>query len=86
MTNLSPKHEQLIQSQLATGRYEDAEEVLDLALNLLAYLDEESKSWVDDTKQKIVAGIAELNRGEGVDGSIVMNQFLDKFQTAQWDE
>lgn len=83
MVTLSPKHEQLIESQLSTGRYANADEVLELALRLLVHLDAESQTWLEETRQKIAAGIAELDRGEGVEGSSVMNQFLEKFQTAQ---
>jgi antitoxin ParD1/3/4 len=83
MVNLSAQHEQLIQAQLATGRYANAEEVIDLALHLLVYLDEESQIWIEQTRRKIASGIDELERGEGVEGTAVMNQFLDQFQAAQ---
>jgi antitoxin ParD1/3/4 len=82
MTTLSPKQEQLIQSQLSTGRYANAEEVLELALQLLTHLDSESQEWLEKTRQKIAAGIAELDRSEGVDGATVMNQFLERFQSS----
>jgi antitoxin ParD1/3/4 len=82
MITLNPKHEQLIQSQLSTGRYANAEEVLELALNLLTHLDAESQTWLEETRAKLAVGIAELDRGEGVDGPTVMNQFLEKFQNA----
>jgi antitoxin ParD1/3/4 len=83
MTTLSPQHEQIIQTQLSTGRYTSAEEVLELTLNLLTHLDAESEAWLEETRAKLAVGMAELDRGEGVDGTIVMNQFLEKFQTAQ---
>ena len=83
MLTLTPEHEQLIQTQLATGRYANAEEVLGIALQLLTRLDSEQQIWIEETRAKIAEGIAELDRGEGVDGPTVMNQYLQRFQTAR---
>jgi antitoxin ParD1/3/4 len=83
MLSLTPEHEQLIQSQLATGRYSDAGEVLAIALRLLTRLDAEQQVWIEETRAKIAQGVAELDRGEGLDGPTVMNQYLQQFQTAK---
>jgi antitoxin ParD1/3/4 len=83
MLIVTPEHEKLIQSHLDTGRYANAKEVLAIALQLLARLDAEHQAWVEETRQQIAIGIAELDRGEGVDGSTAMNQYLQKFQTAR---
>jgi antitoxin ParD1/3/4 len=83
MLTLTAEHEQLIQTQLATGRYANAEEVLGIALQLLTRLDSEQQIWIEETRTKIAEGIAELDRGEGVDGPTVMNQYLQQFQTAR---
>jgi antitoxin ParD1/3/4 len=83
MLIVTPEHEKLIQSHLDTGRYANAEEVLAIALQLLTRLDAEHQAWIEETRQQIAIGIAELDRGEGVDGSTAMNQYLQKFQTAQ---
>jgi antitoxin ParD1/3/4 len=83
MLTLTPEHEQLIQSQLATGRYANAEEVLGIALQLLTRLDREQQVWIEETREKIAEGIAELDRGEGLDGPTVMNQYLQQFQAAR---
>jgi antitoxin ParD1/3/4 len=83
MFTLTPEQEQLIQTQLATGRYANAEEVLGIALQLLTRLDSEQQVWIEETRQKIAEGIAELDRGEGVDGPTVMNQYCQQFQVAR---
>jgi antitoxin ParD1/3/4 len=83
MLTLTPEHEQLIQTQLATGRYANAEEVLAIALQLLTRLDSEQQVWIEETRAKIATGIAELDRGEGVDGPTVMSQYLQQFQVAR---
>jgi antitoxin ParD1/3/4 len=83
MLIVTPEHEKLIQSHLDTGRYANAQEVLAIALQLLARLDAENQAWIEETRQQIAIGIAELDRGEGVDGATAMNQYLQKFQTAR---
>lgn len=83
MLTISPEHEKLIQNHLDTGRYNNAEEVLVIALQLLTRLDTEHQAWIEETRQQIAIGIAELDQGEGVDGPTVMNQYLQKFQAAR---
>ncbi len=83
MLTITPEHEQLIQTHLDTGRYSDAEEVLAIALQLLTRLDAEHQAWIEDTRQKIAIGLAELDRGEGVDGPTAMNHYLQQFQAAK---
>jgi antitoxin ParD1/3/4 len=80
MLTLTPEQENLIQTQLATGRYANAEEVLAVALQLLTRLDSEQQVWIEETRAKIAVGIAKLDRGEGIDGPTVMNQYLQQFQ------
>jgi antitoxin ParD1/3/4 len=91
MLTITPEHEKLIQNHLDTGRYANAEEVLAIALQLLARLDTEHQAWIEETRQQIAIGIAELDsaeptlreRGEGVDGATAMAGYLQKFQTAR---
>jgi antitoxin ParD1/3/4 len=80
MLTITPEHEKLIQNHLDTGRYSNAEEVLEIALQLLTRLDTENQVWIEETRNQIAIGIAELDRGEGVDGPTVMNQYLQKFK------
>jgi hypothetical protein len=35
------------------------------------------------TREKVAIGVAELDRGEGVDGPTIMNQMLERFQKAR---
>jgi antitoxin ParD1/3/4 len=80
MLTITPEQEKLIQNHLDTGRYVNAEEVLEIALQLLTRLDTEHQAWIEETRQQIAIGIAELDRGEGVDGETVMAGYLQKFQ------
>ncbi|MBD2207557.1 type II toxin-antitoxin system ParD family antitoxin [Calothrix sp. FACHB-1219] len=83
---LKPEIEQFIQAQLATGRYANAEEVISKALKLLEKQDKEYQEWVEETRQKVDVAIAELERGEGLDGETVVMQILDRFQKAREGE
>jgi antitoxin ParD1/3/4 len=83
MLTITPEHEKLIQDHLDTGRYTNAEEVLAIALQLLTRLDTEHQAWIEETRQQIAIGIAELDRGEGIDEPTAMNQYFEKFQAAR---
>jgi antitoxin ParD1/3/4 len=80
MLTITLEHEKLIQNHLDTGRYANAEEVLATALQLLTRLDTEHQAWIEETRQQIATGIAELGRGEGVDGATSMAGYIQQFQ------
>ena len=70
---LQPEQEQFIQTQLATGRYINATEVIAEALQLLEKRNHYDR-WVEELRNKIDIAAAELDRGEGIDGEIAINQ------------
>jgi antitoxin ParD1/3/4 len=70
---LQPEQEQFIQTQLATGRYTNATEVIAEALQLLEKRNHYDR-WVEELRNKIDIAAAELDRGEGVDGETAINQ------------
>ncbi|MEA5487354.1 MULTISPECIES: type II toxin-antitoxin system ParD family antitoxin [Pseudanabaena] len=70
---LQPEQEQFIQTQLATGRYTNATEVIAEALQLLEKRNHYDH-WVEELRNKIDIAVAECDRGEGVDGETAINQ------------
>jgi antitoxin ParD1/3/4 len=70
---LQPEQEQFIQTQLATGRYTNATEVIAEALQLLEKRNHYDR-WVEELGNKIDIAAAELDRGEGLDGETAINQ------------
>ncbi|MFK0734269.1 MAG: type II toxin-antitoxin system ParD family antitoxin [Gloeotrichia echinulata GP01] len=80
---LKAEIEEFIQAQIATGRFASAEDVISKALKLLEKQDKEYQEWVEETRQKVDVAIAELERGEGLDGETVVMQILDRFQKAR---
>ncbi len=80
---LKPEHEQFIQAQIATGKYDNPQEVVDIAFRLLEKLNAEYSQWIEETRQKVDVAIAELERGEGLDGETVVMEILERFQNAR---
>jgi antitoxin ParD1/3/4 len=80
---LSPEQEQFIQSQIDRGRFKSADEAVSQAFKLLEDREREYQNWIEETRQKVDVAIAELDRGEGVDGPTAMDRYLQKFQTAR---
>ena len=81
--SFKPEHEQFILAQIATGKYTKPEEVIDVAFRLLQKLNNEYAEWIDKTRQKVDVAIAELERGEGLDGETVVTEILERFQRAR---
>ncbi len=77
---LKPEHEQFIQAQIASGKFTNADEVIDVAFQLLEKLNSEYVQWVEETRQKVDVAIAEIERGEVLDGESVVIEILEKFQ------
>ena len=81
--SLKPEHEQFIQSQVASGKFANREEVIDTAFRLLEKLQGEYEQWIKETREKIDIGIAQLDRGEGLHGEAVVAGILEKFKQAR---
>ncbi|MFM2063871.1 MAG: hypothetical protein RLZZ507_3542 [Cyanobacteriota bacterium] len=77
---LKPEHEKFIQDQIASGRFSNSEEVIDIAFQLLEKLNVEYQQWIEETRQKIDVAMAEIERGEGLDGETVVMNILERFQ------
>lgn len=70
---LQPEQEQFIQTQLATGRYINATEVIAEALQLLEKRNHYDR-WVEELRNKIDIAAAECDRGERLDGETAIKQ------------
>jgi antitoxin ParD1/3/4 len=81
--SLKPEHEKFVQSQVASGNFANQEEVIDTAFRLLKKLQDEYEQWLKETRNKIDLGIAELDRGEGLDGEVVLTEILERFKQAR---
>ena len=57
-----------------------AEEVVDIAFRLFEKLNSEYTEWIEEIREKVDVAVAELERGEGLDGETVVMEILDRFK------
>ncbi|TBR58179.1 CopG family transcriptional regulator [Westiellopsis prolifica IICB1] len=72
--SLKPEDEQFIQSQIETGKYANAQEVISAAFKLL----EEREHRLEELRQKIAVGTEQIARGQVTDGEIVFARLQEK--------
>lgn len=78
---LKPEHETFIQTQLAQGKYQSADDIVSQALSLLQQ-QQDYEQWMNETRQKVMEGVESLQRGEGIEGDIVIAQLRDRLHKA----
>jgi antitoxin ParD1/3/4 len=80
---IEPELEKIIQAQIATGRYANPEDVISKALKLLLEWEKGYQQWVEETREKVDIAIEQLDRGEGIEGEVVISQLRDKLRKAR---
>ena len=80
---LKIEQEQFIQKKLESGKYSSADEVIFEAFQLLEERDQHYEQWLQDTRQKVSDGLAQLDRGEGLDGESVMARLKERIRNAR---
>ncbi len=77
---LNSEQEKIVTNLIATGSFQTADEVLQVALRLLETERQSYGAWIDRTRDLVQEGIDSLDRGEGVDGETVVNDLLAKLR------
>jgi antitoxin ParD1/3/4 len=80
---LKPEQEKFINEQVASGKYNSPEEVVDRMFLVFERLQSEYDECSIETRQKVEVAIAEIERGEGLDGEIVIAKILERFKKAR---
>ena len=80
--SLTPDQERFVQSKLQAGKYRSAEEILEIALQLLDEYDRSEAEWVEDVRVKIDAAIEASNHTAPIDGETFVNVIFERFQQA----
>lgn len=80
--SLKPEQEQFIQTQIAKGRFANPDEVVGRALKLMEVWEQEYEQWLNETRQKVEVGLAQIERGEVLDGEAVIARLRDKLRQA----
>jgi antitoxin ParD1/3/4 len=76
--SLKPEYEQFVQSQIASGHFASIDEVIGHAFQLLENEQEYDPLWLEDTKQKIAIGLAQIEQGQVLDGPSVIARLKAK--------
>jgi antitoxin ParD1/3/4 len=77
---LNSEQETIVANLIATGSFQTADEVLQVALKLLETERQSYQSWVVQTRAQVKEGIDSLDQGEGVNGETVVNDLLVKLR------
>jgi antitoxin ParD1/3/4 len=80
---LNSEQETIVANLIATGSFQTADEVLQVALKLLEKERQSDRAWIAQTRDLVTEGIESLERGEGVDGETVVNDLLAKLRQAK---
>ncbi len=80
---LKPEYEQFVQSQIESGRFTSIDEVIGHAFQLLENEQEYDPLWLEDCKQKIAIGLAQIEHGQVLDGPSVIARLQAKVQRAR---
>ena len=74
---LTPELEQLVLTKVKSGRYNSASEVVREALRLMEQKDELRTIQLQELRKRMDKGLAQAERGEGVDGEVFMQGLLE---------
>jgi antitoxin ParD1/3/4 len=68
-----------IQTQIASGHFASPEEVIAIALEMMASAqDNDDPIWLEETRVKIQVGLDDIARGDVLDGETVINQLQQR--------
>ena len=81
--HLTPELEQLVESEVQSGRYNSASEVVLEALRLMEHKDELRAIQLHELRRRIDEGIAQAERGEGVDGEAFMQGLIEDLDLSE---
>ncbi|KAF3889969.1 MULTISPECIES: ribbon-helix-helix domain-containing protein [Nostocales] len=76
---LTPKQEKFIQAKLQTGKYRNAEELLEIVFRLLDEYEQADADWINSAREKIDVAIATSKQTPPIDGKTFVNQILTQF-------
>jgi antitoxin ParD1/3/4 len=83
---LTPEQSRIIEQKLQSGRYQNLDDLLIQAFQLLDDWEEysltESPDWIAATRTKVDAAIESIAANGGNDGETTIFQLLDKFRKA----
>ncbi|MCE9638330.1 MAG: type II toxin-antitoxin system ParD family antitoxin [Planctomycetes bacterium] len=79
--SLTPDLGRFVENRVRSGKSQSASEVVREALRLLERRDREPVASVDELKREIEIGLAQLRRGEGIDGDAFFRRLAARRRT-----
>ncbi|NEU80114.1 type II toxin-antitoxin system ParD family antitoxin [Nostoc sp. UIC 10630] len=73
---IKPELEQFIQAQLASGRFTNADDVINEAFKLL----QEREQRLEELRQRIAVGTEQIAKGQVTDGEVVFARLQEKIR------
>ncbi|MEH2209789.1 type II toxin-antitoxin system ParD family antitoxin [Nostoc sp.] len=73
---IKPELEKFIQAQLASGRFTNADDVINEAFKLL----QEREQRLEELRQKIAVGTEQIAKGQVTDGEVVFAKLQEKIR------
>jgi antitoxin ParD1/3/4 len=80
---LGSEQEQFISEQLAQGKFQSANEVVAIALQVLERQQQDYQVWVEEVREKVDEAAQSLARGERVPLEAVADRIQSKFREAR---
>lgn len=77
---LTPELEQFIHTQIESGKFASALEVIEAGIRLLDEREHLYQGRFEDLRQEVLIGIEQLDRGERLDGRAAIKQLRQKNQ------
>jgi antitoxin ParD1/3/4 len=79
---IKPELENFIQREMLSGKYASPNEVIEAALSLLEHKNL-ADTWAAEIGDKIDIAVAQIDRGEGLDGQEVVDRLRSKLRAAK---
>jgi antitoxin ParD1/3/4 len=79
---IKPELENFIQQEMLSGKYASPNEVIEAALSLLEHKNL-ADTWAAEIGEKIDVAVAQIDRGEGLDGQEVIDRLRSKLRAAK---
>ncbi len=81
--SLSPRWQRFIAAKVRAGRYQSASEVVRDGLRLVEERDARHQAAIEELRRQIRVGVAQLDRGEIVDGEAFFDRLRAKGRAAR---
>jgi len=83
---LTPEQSAFVESCLASGRYQSANDVIQSGLRLLERNEQERKSRIAKLQRMVAEGSTELERGEGIEADEVFRELAQRRERLQAEQ